>query len=133
MHGLQHARPPCSSLSPSSLLTLVSTESVMLSNHLILYRLPLLLPSINLCAMPCMGQVIPESSDKTCSTGAGNGKPLPYSCLHPMLCHHAIFFLVPLALEALTFSPLFPAGLRILPISPVFFFFVPLSKRIINL
>ena len=35
--------------------------------------------------MPCRatqdGQVMMESSDKTCSTGEGNGKPLQYSCL----------------------------------------------------
>ena len=42
-HGLQHARPPCPSLTPRSLLRLMSTELVMPSNHLILYR-PLLLP-----------------------------------------------------------------------------------------
>ena len=39
--------------------------------------------------MPCRatqdGQVIVESSDKTWSTGEGNGKPLQYSCLqNPM-------------------------------------------------
>ena len=49
-HGLQHARLPCpcpslSSLSPS-LLKLMSIESVMPSNHLILCRPLLLLPSI---------------------------------------------------------------------------------------
>ena len=44
-HGVQHTRPPCPS--PSwSLLKLMSTESVMPSNHLILYRPLLLLPSI---------------------------------------------------------------------------------------
>ena len=42
-HGLQHARLPCPSLSPS-LLKLISIESVMLSKHLILCR-PLLLLS----------------------------------------------------------------------------------------
>ena len=35
--------------------------------------------------MPCRatqdGQVMEESSDKTWSTGEGNGKPLQYSCL----------------------------------------------------
>ena len=35
--------------------------------------------------MPCRatqdGQVMVESSDKTWSTGEGNGKPLQYSCL----------------------------------------------------
>ena len=41
-HGRQHARPPCPSATPS-LLKLMSTESVMPSNHLILSR-PLLLP-----------------------------------------------------------------------------------------
>ena len=39
--------------------------------------------------MPCMatqdGQGMVESSDKTWSTGEGNGKPLQYSCLeNPM-------------------------------------------------
>ena len=39
--------------------------------------------------MPCRatqdGQVMVESSDKTWSTGEGNGKPLSYSCLeNPM-------------------------------------------------
>ena len=43
-HGLQHARLPCPSLSPS-LLKFMSIESVMPSNHLILCC-PLLLPSI---------------------------------------------------------------------------------------
>ena len=42
--GLQHARPPCPSSTPSwSLLKLMSIELVMPSNHLILCR-PLLLP-----------------------------------------------------------------------------------------
>ena len=44
-HGLQHTRPPCPS--PSwSLLKLMSTESVIPSNHLILYHPLLLLPSV---------------------------------------------------------------------------------------
>ena len=43
-HGLQHSRPPCPSPANSrSLLKLMSIESVMPFNHLILYR-PLLLP-----------------------------------------------------------------------------------------
>ena len=44
-HGLQHARLPCPSLSPN-LLRLMSIESMMPSNHLILCHLLLLLPSI---------------------------------------------------------------------------------------
>ena len=44
-HGLQHTRLPCPSLTPS-LLKLMSIESVMLSNHLILCRPLFLLPSI---------------------------------------------------------------------------------------
>ena len=40
--------------------------------------------SMKLWAMPCRatqnGQVMVESSDKTWSTGEGNGKPLQYSC-----------------------------------------------------
>ena len=44
-HGLQHTRPPCPS--PSwSLLKLMSTESVIPSNHLILYHPLLFLPSV---------------------------------------------------------------------------------------
>ena len=35
-HGLQHARLPCSSPTPGSLLKLMSISSVMPSNHLIL-------------------------------------------------------------------------------------------------
>ena len=42
-HGLQHARPPLSITNSRSLLKLMSIESVMPSNHLILYHL-LLLP-----------------------------------------------------------------------------------------
>ena len=42
-HGLQHARPPCPSPAPQNLLKLMSIESVMPSDHLILCR-PLLLP-----------------------------------------------------------------------------------------
>ena len=42
-HELQHARLPCSSQSPWSMLKLMSTESMMPSNHLILCH-PLLLP-----------------------------------------------------------------------------------------
>ena len=45
--------------------------------------------SMKLQAMPCKatqdGCVMVESSDKTCSTGEGNGKPLQYPCLeNPM-------------------------------------------------
>ena len=45
--------------------------------------------SMKLWAMPCRAtqdrQVMVESSDKTWSTGEGNGKPLQYSCLeNPM-------------------------------------------------
>ena len=39
--------------------------------------------------MPCRaikdGQVVVESSDKTWSTGEGNGKPLQYSCLENLM------------------------------------------------
>ena len=46
-HGLQHARPPCPSLSISqSLPKFMSTEWVMPSNHLILCHPLLLLPSV---------------------------------------------------------------------------------------
>ena len=44
-HGLQHTRPPCPSPTPS-LLKLMSFESVMPSNHLILCLPLLFLPSI---------------------------------------------------------------------------------------
>ena len=44
-HGLQHARPPCPSPTPGHLPRLMSIESVMPSNHLILCC-PFLLPSI---------------------------------------------------------------------------------------
>ena len=44
-HGLQHARLPCPSPSPS-LLKLMSIESVMPSNYLILCHPLLLLPSV---------------------------------------------------------------------------------------
>ena len=45
-HGLQHVRLLCPSLSPGVLLKFMSTESVMLSNHLILCRPLVLLLSI---------------------------------------------------------------------------------------
>ena len=45
-HGLQHARLPCPSSTPQSLLKLMSIESVMASNHLILCHPLLLLPSV---------------------------------------------------------------------------------------
>ena len=43
-HGLQYTRPPCPSPTPG--VGLMSIESVMPSNHIILCRLLLLLPSI---------------------------------------------------------------------------------------
>ena len=45
-HESQHARPPCPSPNSRSLLRLMSIESVMPSNNLILCRLLLLLPPI---------------------------------------------------------------------------------------
>ena len=45
LHGLQHARPPCTSLS-LSLFKFMSIELVMPSNNLILCQPLLLLPSI---------------------------------------------------------------------------------------
>ena len=45
-YGLQHARHPCPSTSPRNLLQLMSIESVMPSNHLILCHPLLLLPSV---------------------------------------------------------------------------------------
>ena len=50
-HGLQHARIPCPSNNSQSLLKLMSNELVMPSNHLILHRPLLLLPSIFPCTM----------------------------------------------------------------------------------
>ena len=44
--GLQHTRPPCPSPAPGVYSHLMSIESVMPSNHLILFRSPLLPPSI---------------------------------------------------------------------------------------
>ena len=44
-HGLQHDRPPCPSPTPRACSKLMSIESVMPSNHLILCRPLLLLPS----------------------------------------------------------------------------------------
>ena len=46
-HGLQHARPPCPYTNSQSLLKLMSIESVMPSNHLVLCHPLLLLPSIS--------------------------------------------------------------------------------------
>ena len=45
-HGLQHTRPPCPSPTPGACSNSTSIESVILSNHLILCRPLLLLPSI---------------------------------------------------------------------------------------
>ena len=45
-HGLQHARPPCPSPTPGAWLKLMSIESMMPSNHLILCHPLLLSPSI---------------------------------------------------------------------------------------
>ena len=45
-HGRQHVRPPCPSPTPRVYSKLISIESVMPSNHLILCR-PLLLPPSN--------------------------------------------------------------------------------------
>ena len=45
-HGLQHTRLLCPSPTPGACLKLMSKESVMTSNHLILCRPLLLLPSI---------------------------------------------------------------------------------------
>ena len=45
-HGLQHTRPPCPFTISQSLLKLMSIESAMLSNHLVLCCPLLFLPSI---------------------------------------------------------------------------------------
>ena len=46
LHGLQHARLPCSSPSPRACSNSTSIESVLPSSHLILCRPLLLLPSV---------------------------------------------------------------------------------------
>ena len=46
LHELQHARPPCPSPTPGVWPKLMSTESVMPSNHLLLCHPLLLLPSV---------------------------------------------------------------------------------------
>ena len=45
-HGLQHARPPCPSTNPGAYSNSCASSRVMPSNHLILCRPLLLLPSI---------------------------------------------------------------------------------------
>ena len=45
-HGMQHARLPCPSLSPKSLVKCMSIESMMPSSHLFFCCLLLLLPAI---------------------------------------------------------------------------------------
>ena len=45
-HGLQHARPPCPSISPHGLLNLMSIKSAMAYNHPIFCHPLLLLPSV---------------------------------------------------------------------------------------
>ena len=46
LHGLQHLRHPCPITDSRSLLKLMSIETVMPSNHLILLLLPSIFPSI---------------------------------------------------------------------------------------
>ena len=90
-----------------SLLKLVPIESLMPSKHLILCHvlllLSLILPSIRAFSNEYLlhlsntmkqshdrganqdGRIMVERSDRTWSTGEGNGKPLQYSCLeNPM-------------------------------------------------
>ena len=57
-HELQHARPPCPSPTPGVHPNPCPIESVMSSNHLILYRPLLLLPSI----FPSIGVFSNESA-----------------------------------------------------------------------
>ena len=57
-HGMQHARLPCLSLSPKSLLKCMSIESMMPSSHLFLCCPLLLLPSI----FPCIRVFSNESA-----------------------------------------------------------------------
>ena len=59
-HGLQHSRPPWSITTSQSLLKLMSFELVMPSNHLILCRPLLLLPSI-LSSIGVFSNVYPSS------------------------------------------------------------------------
>ena len=66
-----------------------SLDFVQLEYDLITWTVWSLSNSMKLWAMPCRAtqdkRVMVESSDKTWSTGEGNGKPLQYSCLeNPM-------------------------------------------------
>ena len=94
-HELQHARPPCPSPIPGSLLKPMSIESVMSSNHLILCRplllLPSILPSIRVCSNESVlrihqvAKVLEFQLQHQSFHGEGNGNPLQYSCLeNPM-------------------------------------------------
>ena len=57
-HGLQHARLPCPTPTPGAYSNSCPSSSVMPSNHLILCRLHLLLPSI----FPCIRVFSTESA-----------------------------------------------------------------------
>ena len=65
-HGLQHARFPCPTSNPHSLLKLLSIHLVMPSDHLILCRTLLILPSIipSIMVFP-MSQLFTSQSIRT--------------------------------------------------------------------
>ena len=66
-HGLHHARLPCPSLSPS-LFKLISVESVMPSNDLILCHPLLPLPSIFPSIRVFSNESVPQLYDFPCGT-----------------------------------------------------------------
>ena len=103
LHGLQNARLHCSSPTPRACSIscssswwchpTISSSVIPFSSCLIklikLITWATALSNSKLWAMPCSatqdGWVIVESSDKTWSTGEGNGKPLHCCCLeNPM-------------------------------------------------
>ena len=76
-HGLQHARPPCPSPAPGACSNSISIKSVMPSNHLILCRPLLLLPSV----FPSIGVFSSESglfASRGQSTGCFSFSISPY-------------------------------------------------------
>ena len=70
-HGLQHTRPPCSSPAPRAYSQLMFIKSVMPSNHLVLCRSLLVLPSIFPRVFTLASTLIPgaNSLEKTLMLG----------------------------------------------------------------
>ena len=89
-HGLQHARPPCLSPTPRARSNIMSIESVMPSNHLILCRPLLLPPSIS----PSESEVA-QSCPTLCD---------PMDCRLPGFYVHGIFQARILEWVAISFS-----------------------------